>query len=61
MLIPKGKQHVIAGNPGGGAKLLPTEVPPREAVVPPLVSLERQAGLSPSDPLQSRPPRLFDV
>lgn len=41
MLIPKGKQHVIAGNPGVGAKLLRTEVPPKEVVVPPLISLER--------------------
>lgn len=33
LLIPKGKQHVIAAVQGGGAKLLRVEVPPREVVV----------------------------
>jgi mannose-6-phosphate isomerase-like protein (cupin superfamily) len=41
LLIPKGKHHVISAHPGGRAKLLRTEVPSREVVVPPLVSLER--------------------
>ena len=41
LLIPKGKPYTIAAGSRGGAKLLRTEVPPREVVVPPLVSLER--------------------
>ena len=41
LLIPKGKSHTITANPGREAKLLRTEIPPREVVMPPLVSLER--------------------
>jgi mannose-6-phosphate isomerase-like protein (cupin superfamily) len=39
LLIPKGKAHVIAAQPGGWAKLLRVEVPPRQVVVPQIISL----------------------
>jgi len=41
LLVPKGKEHSIAAHPGSRAKLLRLEVPPRQVIVPPLVSLER--------------------
>ena len=41
LLIPKGKRHVIAAHPGAWAKLLRVDVPPREIVVPPIISFDR--------------------
>jgi quercetin dioxygenase-like cupin family protein len=41
LLIPKGKQHVIAANPGKWAKLLRVDVPPRQVVVPQIISFDR--------------------
>jgi mannose-6-phosphate isomerase-like protein (cupin superfamily) len=41
LLIPKGKQHVIAANPGVWAKLLRVDVPPRLVVVPQIISFDR--------------------
>jgi quercetin dioxygenase-like cupin family protein len=39
--IPKGRAHAIAAGPSGGAKLLRVDVPPRQVIVPPLVSMSR--------------------
>ena len=41
LLIPRGKQHAIAAHPGAWAKLLRVDVPPRQAVVPQIISLDR--------------------
>ena len=41
LLIPQGKRHVIAAHPGAWAKLLRVDVPPREIVVPPIISFDR--------------------
>ena len=41
LLIPRGKQHVIAAHPDGWAKLLRVAIPPRQVVVPQIISLDR--------------------
>lgn len=41
LLIPRGKEHVIAAHPGGWAKLLRVDVPPRQVVVPQIISFDR--------------------
>jgi mannose-6-phosphate isomerase-like protein (cupin superfamily) len=41
MLIPRGKQHVIAADSGAWAKLLRLDVPPRQVVVPQIISFDR--------------------
>ena len=41
LLIPRGKPHVISAHPGGWAKLLRLDVPPRQVVVPQIISFER--------------------
>src|SRR5687768_522239 len=41
LLIPRDKQHVIAAHPETSAKLLRVDVPPREVVVPQIVSFDR--------------------
>lgn len=38
LLIPKGKAHSIAAQPGGWAKLLRVDVPPRQIVTPQILS-----------------------
>jgi quercetin dioxygenase-like cupin family protein len=40
LLIPRGKQHVIAAHPGAWAKLLRVDVPPRQVVVPQIISFD---------------------
>lgn len=39
ILIGKGKAHLIAASSDGGAKLLRVDVPPRQTVMPPIVTL----------------------
>ena len=41
LLIPRGKPHVISAYPDGWAKLLRIDVPPRQVVVPQIISFER--------------------
>ena len=41
LLIPKGKEHVIAAHRGAWAKILRIDVPPRQIITPPLESFER--------------------
>ena len=41
LLIPKGREHVIAAHPGAWAKILRIDVPPRQIITPPLESFER--------------------
>jgi quercetin dioxygenase-like cupin family protein len=41
LLIPRGKRHVISAHAGGWAKLLRVDVPPRQVVVPQIISFER--------------------
>lgn len=41
LLIPRGKPHVISAHSGGWAKLLRVDVPPRQVVVPHIISFER--------------------
>ena len=41
LLIPKGRRHTIAAHPGGWAKLLRVDVPPRRVVVPQIISFDR--------------------
>lgn len=41
LLIPRGKPHVIAAEPNEGAKLLRIDVPPRQVVVPQIISFDR--------------------
>lgn len=41
LLIPKGKAHLIAASPGGWAKILRVDVPPRQVVVPQIISFDR--------------------
>ncbi len=41
LLIPKGKAHAIAAQPGGWAKLLRVDVPPRQIVTPQILSVAR--------------------
>jgi mannose-6-phosphate isomerase-like protein (cupin superfamily) len=41
LLVPKGKAHAISVQPGGWAKLLRLEAPPRQVVVPQIISMER--------------------
>jgi len=40
LLIPRGKSHVISTHSGGWAKLLRVDVPPRQTVVPQIISFE---------------------
>ena len=42
LLIPKGREHVIAAHPGAWAKLLRVDVPPRQVVVPQILSFDQQ-------------------
>jgi uncharacterized cupin superfamily protein len=41
LLIQKGKAHVVAAHPGAWAKLLRIDVPPRQVVVPQILSFDR--------------------
>jgi quercetin dioxygenase-like cupin family protein len=41
LLIPRDKEHVITANSGGLTKLLRVDVPPRQVVVPQIISVER--------------------
>jgi mannose-6-phosphate isomerase-like protein (cupin superfamily) len=38
LLIPKGEEHIITAHPGAWAKLLRIDVPPRQIVVPQILS-----------------------
>jgi mannose-6-phosphate isomerase-like protein (cupin superfamily) len=39
LLIRKGEAHVIAALPGGGAKILRVDIPPRQIVTPQIIAL----------------------
>lgn len=41
LLIPRGKAHMISAHAGGWAKLLRVDVPPRQVVVPQILSFDR--------------------
>lgn len=41
LLIPKGKEHVIAAHSSGWAKILRVDVPPRQIVTPQILSFDR--------------------
>ena len=41
LLVPKGKRHVISANPGGWAKILRVDVPPRQVVTPQILTFDR--------------------
>jgi mannose-6-phosphate isomerase-like protein (cupin superfamily) len=41
LLIPRGKRHVIAAHPETSAKLLRVDVPPRQVVVPQIISFDQ--------------------
>jgi hypothetical protein len=41
LLIRKGEEHVIAGNPDGWTKILRVDVPPRQIVTPQIITLDR--------------------
>lgn len=41
ILIRPGQEYVIAAHPGGWAKILKTDVPPRQIVTPQIITLDR--------------------
>src|SRR5688572_5917072 len=41
LLVPRSKPHVIAAHAGAWAKLLRVDVPPRQVVVPQIISFDR--------------------
>jgi mannose-6-phosphate isomerase-like protein (cupin superfamily) len=41
LLVRKGEGHVIAAQPGGWTKILRIDIPPRQIVVPQLITFER--------------------
>lgn len=41
LLLPRGKQHVISAQSNGAAKLLRVDVPPRQVVMPQIISFDQ--------------------